>query len=225
MRWDLLFDDLASQLEHEQRAEDRVLELEEERLRLSRLSLRDRLQAMSRAAAPGTGIRIQLRGGAIVVVRAGAFGRDWMSGDLIERAPARGCVVPMSAIAAVVPERMPVAAARRASSPDGSGSGAGAGAPAGVRAEPTSGAAEAAGESSPGLADRITLAFVLRDLCRRRTPVTVATEDGDLHGTLDRIGRDHLDLALHEPGIARRDEELQGYRIVPLDRVRLITFR
>ena len=49
MRWDLLFDDLESQLDQEQRDEERALALEEERLRLARLTLRDRLTALSRA--------------------------------------------------------------------------------------------------------------------------------------------------------------------------------
>jgi hypothetical protein len=196
MRWDLLFDDLASQLDLEQRTEERALALEEERLRLSRMSLRDRLQVLGRATAD-TGVRLQLRGGLIIVVRPGAFGRDWLSGDLVERAPARSCVLPLASIAAVMPER--------------------------ARLGDT--AAHGVADPPSGLADRITLSFVLRDLSRRRTPVTVTTEDGELHGTLDRVARDHVDLALHEPGVARRDEHLQGYRILPYDRIRLLTFR
>lgn len=52
MRWDDLFDDLESQLEQELGAEDVDLLAEEERLRLGRLTLRDRLLAMTR---PGEG--------------------------------------------------------------------------------------------------------------------------------------------------------------------------
>jgi hypothetical protein len=197
MRWDLLFDDLASQLDLEQRAEERALALEEERLRLSRLGLRERLQALSAALEDGGGIRIQLRGGTVISVRPAAFGRDWLSADLVERTPARSCILPLPAVAAVLPERAQLA-------------------------EPTG---SDAGPSAPGLVDRISLSFVLRDLCRRRTPIALTTEDGDLHGTLDGVARDHIDLALHEPGVPRREQNLQGYRIVPLDRVRLITFR
>ena len=54
MRWDLLFDDLESQLDHEQREEERALALEEERLRLGRLTLRDRLAAMAKEAGDGS---------------------------------------------------------------------------------------------------------------------------------------------------------------------------
>lgn len=46
MRWDDLFDDLESQLEREMTAEELDLEAEEERLRLGRLSVRDRLVAL-----------------------------------------------------------------------------------------------------------------------------------------------------------------------------------
>jgi len=197
MRWDLLFDDLATQLDIEQRAEERALELEEQRLRLSRLGLRERLQELGSALGESGGIRVQLRGGTVLTIRPAAFGRDWLSADLIERSPARSCVLPLSAVAAIVPERAQLDAPRDA--------------------EPA--------PAAPGLVDRISLSFVLRDLCRRRTPIAVATADGDLHGTLDRVARDHVDLALHEPGLPRRDDNLQGYRIVPLEHVRLITFR
>ena len=49
MRWDSLFDDLESQLERERTAEELDLEAEEERLRLGRLAVRDRLLALARA--------------------------------------------------------------------------------------------------------------------------------------------------------------------------------
>lgn len=197
MRWDLLFDDLASQLDLEQRAEERALALEEERLRLSRLGLRDRLQGLSSALAEGEGIRLHLRGGGLVTVRPAAFGRDFLTADLVERAPARSCILPLAAVAAIVP----------------------------ARDQLTESDGPASGPAAPGLVDRITLPFVLRDLSRRRTPVTLLTDDGELHGTLDRVARDHLDLALHEPGLPRREQNVQGYRIVPLDRVRVFTFR
>lgn len=217
MRWDLLFDDLASQLDLEQRAEERALALEEERLRLARLGLRERLQVLAGSLAAGSGIRVHLRGGTIIQVRPSAFGRDWLSGDLVERSPARSCVLPLAAVAAIVPER-----AQLDESADGADGRSVLGSPG---SEPSAPGSPGSGPSAPGLVDRISLSFVLRDLSRRRTPVTLATEDGELHGTLDRVARDHADLALHEPGLPRREANLQGYRIVPLDRIRLLTFR
>ena len=198
MRWDLLFDDLESQLDQEQRDEERALALEEERLRLGRLVLRDRLAAMAAAAGedPSATIRVELRGGRMLELRPLSFGRDWMSAALHTAGRRQGqCIVPLAAIAALLPTP---AQLERSLLP--------------------------AAEPATRLAERIGLAFVLRDLCRRRMPVHLTTEDGRVHGTLDRVARDHVDLALHEPGVARRDREVRGYRIIPLERVLVVDF-
>lgn len=75
-------------------------------------------------------------------------------------------------------------------------------------------------EASPPVATlrgRMTLGFVLRDLARRRTPVTITTARGDaVHGTIDRAGADHLDLALHERDEPRRADAVHGFRIIPI---------
>ena len=69
------------------------------------------------------------------------------------------------------------------------------------------------------LQERMTLGFVLRDLARRRLPVTLGLhalpDDERLHGTIDRAGVDHLDIALHEAGQPRRSSTVRGFRIVP----------
>src|ERR1019366_4923637 len=49
--WDNLFDDLESQLEQELTAEEVDLQAEEERLRLARLGIRDRLRSLQAAVA------------------------------------------------------------------------------------------------------------------------------------------------------------------------------
>lgn len=68
------------------------------------------------------------------------------------------------------------------------------------------------------LRGRMTLGFLLRDLARRRTPLHVALRDGErLHGTVDRAGADHLDLAVHDAGQARRTDAVRAFRIVPFD--------
>ncbi|HEU0181925.1 MAG TPA: hypothetical protein VFR16_07030 [Agromyces mariniharenae] len=197
MRWDLLFDDLESQLDQEQRDEERALALEEERLRLARLTLRDRLTALSHAGDGGPiAIRVELVGGTELQVRPLAFGRDWMSATVAEAGRGPGqCLVPLGAIAAVLPSRSQV----------------------GSSVEPGT-------EGSSRLSERIGLPFVLRDLCRRRTPIHLTTEDGRVHGTIDRVARDHLDLAVHEPGTARRDRDVRGIRIVPIGRIVLVAF-
>ena len=66
------------------------------------------------------------------------------------------------------------------------------------------------------LSDRMTLGFVLRDAARRRVPVELRLVGGrTLSGTIDRAGADHLDLALHPAGTARRASEVSGHRMIP----------
>jgi hypothetical protein len=77
-------------------------------------------------------------------------------------------------------------------------------------------------ESAARLVDRIGLPFVLRDLCRRRKSLQIQTALGVVTGTIDRVGRDHLDLAVHAVGTARRAAEVQQYRIIPLEQIQLV---
>ncbi len=48
----------------------------------------------------------------------------------------------------------------------------------------------------------------LRALARDRAPVTVMLATGDLTGTLDRVGSDHVDLAVHPADAPRRRGEV-----------------
>jgi hypothetical protein len=77
---------------------------------------------------------------------------------------------------------------------------------------------EDAAPSAPSLRERMSLGFVLRDLARRRIPIRVGLRSGTiLHGTADRAGADHLDLAVHDPGEPRRAEAVHGFRMIPFD--------
>ena len=80
----------------------------------------------------------------------------------------------------------------------------------------------AAGDGHPSLSARLGLTFVLRDLCRRRRAIDLVLGSGQLHGTIDRVGRDHLDLAVHERGTARRASAVDEVRIVPLPLLQLV---
>ena len=197
MRWDLLFDDLEARLDQEQRDEERALALEEERLRLGRLGLRDRLAAMAGALEqdPSAVVRVELRNGDTVVIRPSTFGRDWLSARLLGGGPGGQCVLPMAAIGAVL---------------------------AGPRLVERS--LEQHADPPSRLTERLGLAFVLRDLSRRRAAVHLSTENGRVHGTIDRVARDHLDLAVHPVGMPRRERDVQGYRMVPFERVLLVSF-
>ena len=194
MRWDRLFDDLEGQLEQELNAEERDLHAEEERLRLGRLAVRDRLLALhASGAAPVT---VVLRDGDQLSLRCTDFGRDWFAAEIVDDRHRRTrCVVALSGIAALV-----LTAAQ-------------------VEASLTPVESEI---DSRSLSARLTLPFVLRDLCRRRAGVDVRTVGGDIHGTIDRVGRDHFDLAVHDAGRPRRQSAVTQHRVVPLDQLLLV---
>ena len=186
MRWDNLFDDLESQLEQELGAEDIDLLAEEERLRLGRLGLRDRLKAMAAAGEP---VRLILRDGTRVAIDVGAIGRDWIAGEVCgDGRRFVSCVIPIAAITGCLPSPAQTSAS--------------------VGGDPETGVGS--------LSARLGLQFVLRDLCRRRAAVNVRTPHDLLHGTIDRVGRDHFDLAEHEPGVARRERAVHAIRLVPV---------
>ena len=197
MRWDNLFDDLESQLEHELSAEDIDVRAEEERLRLGRLALRDRVVA-AHAAAPEGSIHFVLLDGQSIVGLPLSHGRDWF---LLEHATEsnkrKHSIVPLAAISSIVLDSEQVGASIRASS-----------------TEHDIGAAN--------LSDRLGLTFVLRDVCRRRSAVEVHTTTGIHFGTIDRVGKDHVDLAEHERGEQRRASAVARFRMISLGHVSLI---
>lgn len=198
MRWDNLFDDLESQLEHELTAEDVDLRAEEERLRLGRMSVRDRLAALHGAqnANASYGIRLIFEDGQGITVRPLALGKDWVSGDVRDESTHRWqCIIPLISVAGIVlqPDQVVDSLVPPATSAD------------------------------PGdLSARLGLAFVLRDLCRRRQGLDLELRGTTVHGTIDRVGRDHLDIAVHERGMPRRESEVRQHRIVPLSQLRYL---
>ena len=195
MRWDNLFDDLEGQLEQELGAEETDLRAEEERMRLGRLAVRDRLLALS-VGADCPAVRVSLTDGSTLDLRTRTFGRDWISGDIVDQsARSAQFILPLDAIASLLLTRTQV----RDSLADA--------------ARP---------ESERGLSRRLGLAFVLRDLCRRRQSVELVLGDGMITGTIDRVGRDHLDLAVHEAGTVRRESLVSHYRVVPFSRVLMV---
>jgi hypothetical protein len=198
MRWDNLFDDLESQLEQELDAEEGDLLAEEERLRLSRLTVRDRVIAMTR---PGESrseqLKLALRDATVVTVAVGSVGRDWIVGELIG-ARRGSCVLPLAAVSGILPTAEQL-----------------------VRSVTT----EQTAEPPVSLSARLGLGFVLRDLCRRRAAVELSTASGvQVHGTIDRVGRDHFDLAEHEAGLPRRAAAVSRLRILPFDELILVRF-
>ncbi len=92
MRWDRLFDDLEAQASAEWEAERAALASESERVRLSRVSLRDRLLVLRDAQAQ---VRVQLSGGAGVEGRIVAVGADWLA---VDRGPSSVSIVPLGGV-------------------------------------------------------------------------------------------------------------------------------
>jgi hypothetical protein len=192
MRWDNLFDDLESQLEQELSAEEIDLQAEEERLRLARLGIRDRLYSLHLHASGDAErtLHLTLRDGSRITVVPSTFGRDWFAGELVEESGRRpSCILPLDAI-----DGVSLTATQVRASLDGT----------------------ERRESPTALSARLGLQFVLRDLCRRRQPIDLHLAGARIHGTIDRVGRDHFDLAAHEPGRPRRESAVTEYRIVRL---------
>lgn len=157
----------------------------------------NRLQLRDRIVQFGQGggaVQLVIPGGSQLGITLEAHGRDWVSGHRIGSV-AGDVIVALDAVVAVIPSAAQLE----------------------LRGGPES--------DAPGrLAERITLAMVLRDLGRRRQSVRVLTLDGELPGTIDRVGADHIDLALHDIGSARRASEVTGYRVMPLARIVAVTF-
>ena len=190
VHWDRLFEDLEGQLAAEWEAERAVLDAESERLRIAKLGLRTRLRRLQHDAAL---VGLRLVDGDRRSVRIRAVGADWIAAQPVGDAAMAGATlfVPLTAITSF---------------------------------ETAHGALLATLEDTALPADelreRMTLGFLMRDLARRRTPLHVLLRDGEnLHGTVDRAGIDHLDLAVHDTGHARRAVAVRAFRIVPFDAI------
>lgn len=187
MHWDRLFEDLEGQLAAEWEAERAALDAESERLRIARVGLRDRLRA---ACAARADVTMELSSGMRLPVRLQALGADWIAAlarsSGTTGSPESTLLVPLHAITGIDVDH-------------------------GILLESLDDAA-----AHHPLRERMTLGFVLRDLARRRVAVRLDRSAGsELHGTIDRAAADHLDLAVHEPGEARRAAAVQRFTIVP----------
>jgi len=202
------FADVEEQLTQELEAEIRDQLADDERQRLARLSLRDRIRLMSgsRRVADSPPVQLRLKSGQRLSVSPVTHGRDWFAADILEPADVVGhALVSIAAIAALIP------------TPDQLQRSLG---------DPVTSLSRDDEESlrppKARLTDQIGLPFVLRDLSRRRKPVELHTSQGICAGTIDRVGSDHLDLAVHAPDQMRRASGVSEVRIVAISDIALV---
>lgn len=189
MRWDRFFDDLEDQLASEWEAERAALDSEAERLRLSRVPLRDRLVALVDRDGAASAPSFEMRDGTTLVAEVSGLGADWAA--LAPASSRAGAVIaPLAGIMAIgMPQPDLLRSAR----------------PLAMRSS-----------LSERMTLGFALRDLSR---RRIAVTIHLVHGRSLAGTIDRAGADHLDLALHEPGTPRRAGEVTAYRIVPFDAI------
>lgn len=195
MRWDALFADLEAQADALAQAE-RAAEVETRtRGEAATLTVADRLRA-----SVGSPVRLRLGGGLLVSGRLARVGPDWL---LLEEGPGREVLV-------VTAQVLTVRGLGR------------------LTAVPA-----AVGTAGPAafVEARLGLRHALRGIARDRSVVRLlltgapgaaasgtgtAGESGAVDGTIDRVGADFVELAVHAPGEARRHRDVREVELVPL---------
>lgn len=201
MRWRSLFDDLEAQLAAERQAESHSVGVERARLRDAGVTLTDRLADLARRQGR---IRVRLIDGSRFEVAELQVGEGWFAGvewEGVVEASAR--LVPFHAIAAVNALDSAGSPAQSAGGDDRD------------RGSPPSAVSSL----------RLPLDVALRDLARRRVPIEVLVPGERLHGTIDRVGADHFELARHRSGTPRRAGEVDTIDLVPFAQLLWLRFR
>lgn len=187
MRWDDLFRDLEAQWSEAERQEAEAEIADRTRRELAGVAMLDRLRAAGSAV-----LDLQVQGAGRVAGAVRDVGPDWLLLD--ERTWRRdGAGAAGSGLGEVL---LPLSAVLWVTGLAGRG---------------------AAPPAQNALAARIGLPMALRGLARDRVPVIVTTIDGSTAtGTLDRVGKDCVDLAVHGRDELRRGAAVRGVRVFPL---------
>ena len=193
MRWDRFFDDLEDQLASEWEAERAALDTEAERLRLSRVTLRERLAQLCADGTAAPPVSLDFADGSSVRATVTAVGADWAAVVPVE-GRSGAILAPFTSVSSI---GMPHPDLLRSARP-----------------------APARAGLSDRLTFGYVLRDLVR---RRAGVGVHLVSGRALSGTIDRAGADHLDLALHEPGAPRRADAVTGHRIIPFAAVAWIT--
>ncbi len=197
MRWERLFAGLEDRFDGLADADAAAERADRERVAFGALTAAERL-----AGAIGTTLRIRLDGGAVVGGSLRTMGPDWL---LVVEATGRECLVCWRAVIAVE----------------------------GITAR--------SGPQLSVLERRLDLRRALRGLARDRSPVVVALTGwragmavgplgdpaapdpgAEVIGTIDRVGADFVEVAIHAPWEPRRAGTVRSVALVPLDAVVLV---
>lgn len=93
------------------------------------------------------------------------------------------------------------------------------------------GLSAATGVAMTGVERRLNLRHALRGLARDRSPIALVVSGGvgepaalytEVTGTIDRIGADFLEMALHAPWEPRRTASVRSIVLVPLEAIVLV---
>ena len=192
MRWDRLFAELEGRFDELADEQAAAERADRERVAIGAVTALERL-----AGALDQQVRVGTAGGAVVAGALRAVGPDWL---LVAEAEQRDCVLPWRSVAVV------------------------------------HGVTAATGSAPSGLDLRLDLRYALRGLARDRAPVQVAVAgwtgigvppatagaSGELTGTIDRVGADFIEVALHAAGEPRRAGAVRSVALVPLASVLLV---
>ncbi|MEY4533155.1 MAG: hypothetical protein RI926_924 [Actinomycetota bacterium] len=178
MDFDTLFQDLENQLERELDAELINRLDDEERERRAKLTLRERLLALQRTSGRPS-LVATTKDGRELTFTIKNVGKDWAALEVDAPAELNGPVI--AALHAVNSFELPAESVRDSL-----------GTPVGEVSDHDLRSLAGTGR----LAEKVNLAFVLRDISRRRKHVRIHSVNGVLAGTIDHVGADHLDVTV-----------------------------
>ena len=195
MRWDRLFADLEARFDELADAEAAAEAADRERVAIGAVSAIQRL-----SGSIDRELRVRLAGGASVGGVLRTVGPDWL---LLTEGQGRDCLVALAAVTAV------------------------------------EGLTASTGPEMTSLAKRLDLRRALRGLARDRSPVAVAmtgwaggsagsgaaygpTGAAELTGTIDRVGADFIEVAVHAAWEPRRAGTVRAVALVPLAGIVLV---